>query len=358
MAKTRFGKSSTDTEAVTDETGSTTTGRSIATRDPRFFQLARQNGILDDEPDTTPRNLDDILDFIDNERLTPGLTDPEFKRFRDIIRTAPNERSVAWHMNDLLAKREGPTYVQQLDVPFARLPKGLGFNQGMSEPVPDFIEGFLRTSFACDDVLETLGPSVDPTGADFSIPLAHLVGEFKRVGGDVVCGSRQVAYDAACLVFGRDRAMELLDSVDEPDTAYVAGFVCSGDRVRLSVHWSTYDGSGKKIYRQHELFDEAMLSTPEKFRLARRKIRNLQDWAMQNADLCRTMMREFQRQGERRSSELATQEPAALVETEFADLVAAGPGKVAKGGKDKGPAARQRVAKRPQKCKGSSKARA
>lgn len=114
----------------------------------------------------------------------------------------------------------------------------------MPIPRPDYIQGYVKESFGFDDLLEAVEPWADPEEVDRPITLSHLVGEIRTPGGDIVFGSLELAYDAACPVYGRQQANTLLESVDEPNTAHVAGFITDGLRFQISVHYSAPDRHG------------------------------------------------------------------------------------------------------------------
>ena len=101
-------------------------------------------------------------------------------------------------------------------------------------------------------------------------------------------GSRQAAHDAASLVYGRGQALLAFEKENNGEEAYVASFVCDGERLQLSVHLIRKAvATAKTSYHQYIVFDGNIRSDLPTFLNGRRRLLNLRDWAKDNAALFR-----------------------------------------------------------------------
>ncbi len=259
----------------------------VPTTDPRFPRLALENGILLHNSSVPPLNLEEIKLFLGQDRKSPDPGQTEFTTYEQQAETAPGEPGVKSALQDnILQRRKYGVYKIEHDQQFSRFPINVGFNNGLSAATPDWVEGYFKKYFDQNSTVELLGDSAVPTAVTFPIALAHLVGEFKKLGGNLATGSQQAAYAATCLVNGRDLARLSMQKSTEPGMAYVGSFVSDGHYLRISVHYTTEDPISKATqYRQYLVFDANIQQDPEHFKDGRRRLRNLQDWTQQNAEM-------------------------------------------------------------------------
>ena len=278
--------SSSPSPSRSDESGSDTT---VSTTDVLFGQIARHNGILDHDSSIPPTNLKDIQLFLAQKRDSPDPGKTEFTDYERDVKRASNEISTVLAVTSgILQKSRDPLYTGYPNQHFANFPTNVGFNDGLSAARPDWIEGYLKDAFENNSIVERLDGVAVQTSGKFPIVLAHLAGEFKRRGGNMVCGSDQAAYDAAYLVYGRKQAQVLMHKADESGKAYVGSFVCDGQHLQISVHYTTkHPTSGATEYRQYLMFDENIQRDLEHFINGRRHLRNLQDFSRRNANMIR-----------------------------------------------------------------------
>lgn len=116
--------------------------------------------------------------------------------------------------------RYGKVYNQA----FTAFPKNVGFNTGISAPRPDMVEGLEMPEFDPFLVRQQLGGATVPTSGTNAITLPHLAGEWKGPGKDMILVQAQAAYDGACMVYGRNKALSFLDSPDPTGHAFVSTF--------------------------------------------------------------------------------------------------------------------------------------
>lgn len=176
---------------------------------------------------------------------TPGQT--EFAAFRSDVEVSGNEVSVGVALLSILKRCDLP-YKRSLYQPFTKFPPKVGFNDGLSVAKPDLVEGYFAPAFKPYVFQRPLGDSAVPKQCEYPIAMSHLTGEFKKLGGDFRCGQHQAAYDAASLVYARDQAVGAIHRPDKADAAFVGSFICDGERLQISVHYSSKDSSGKTVY--------------------------------------------------------------------------------------------------------------
>lgn len=260
----------------------------VLTTDPRFPRHALENGILPYNPSTPPSNFEDIKAFLEQDRKSPGPDQTEFTTYQQQVETAPGEAGVKSALQDnILQRRKYGVYKIEHDQQFSRFPGNVGFNNGLSAATPDWVEGYFKNYIDQQNpTFQLLGDSAVPTAVTFPIVLAHLVGEFKKLGGNLATGSQQAAYAAACLVYGRDLASLSMQKGIEPGMAYVGSFVSDGHYLRISVHYKTEDPISQATqYRQYVVFAANVQQDYEHFEIGYRMLRNLQDWTQQNAGM-------------------------------------------------------------------------
>ncbi len=284
--ETKSGKSGTESDltgktSASDKTTSST--KSIPSSDSKFPGIIRKNGILQDYESTEPSNIDKIRYTFKRPRESPSPELKDFKRYRRAVGLAGNENAIQRTVLSLLKNDDDEDQKQLINQQFIEFPSNVGFNNGLSAAKPDFVEGYLEEAFQPYPIKDLLGGSAVLTPDQFPIALPHNIGEFKRRGGDFECGTCQAAYDAACLVYGRNHACISMSKMDEANAAHVGSFVSDGKRLLISVHYSATNASGKTVYHQCPIYDSSISMDYNSFKLGYRQIRNLQDWARGNA---------------------------------------------------------------------------
>jgi hypothetical protein len=160
------------------------------------------------------------------------------------------------------------------------IPQNVGFNDGLSAPKPDFVEGLDLTEFRPVPVRMIKGAVVRPGASATTLP--HLTGEWKAPGKDMNLAELQAAYSGAALVYGRDQANEYLGAPDPPAHAVVCSFAMDGKTLNTYAHYSE-QASPKAIYHQTEIESTNLLRSFDDYRKGRRQLRNLQDHAREES---------------------------------------------------------------------------
>ena len=285
MPKVKPSKGSSSTR--TSEEGSFKE-KLVPCSDPRFVPIARKNGVLLHDGDCQPKNIKNIVSILNQPRDSPGPGQQEFRKYDGDIKRATNEKEIGYTILSLLKRYGDNDYASQLDRQLVNFPKAVGLNDGLSPPKPDFSEGYVEDVINPHLLSPQIVGAIVPTQGESSIALSHFVGEFKKLGGDIVLGSRQAAYDAASLVYSRGQALLALEKENDGEEAYVASFVCDGERLQLSVHFVRKAVATAKIsYHQYIVFDGNIRLDLQNFLNGRRRLLNLRDWAKDNAALFR-----------------------------------------------------------------------
>jgi hypothetical protein len=164
---------------------------------------------------------------------------------------------------------------------FTAFSKHVGFNNGLSAPQPDMIEGpgerFFKL-FPVDDRL--CGAAVLVKEVPNSITLPHLAGEWKGPGGDIIETRTWSAYDGTTLVYGRNQALEYLGDFDPRSHATATTFTTDGTSINSFAHYPAQSEEGGKIeYHQSPIASTNMTNSYEEFKMGRKQLRNLQDYA-------------------------------------------------------------------------------
>ena len=282
----RFDPNSSRSQATT-KTSYESRSKTAYSTSSSFAFRAFQNGILNSASSKPPANLEFLQERIDRSRATPSPTESYYKVFADSARKARNEQTVLLETSHLL-KRYGELdlgYTKDYNQAFTEFPKNVGFNNGLSSAKPDFVEGLRITEFDPFPVCEELGGAAVPALGMHAIALQHFAGEWKGPAGHMTEAQHQAAYDGACMVYGRNEARSLLDP-DPAGHAYVQTFTIDGTNLNTFAHYSS-ESQGKVKYHQYLTSESALHSSYEVFKKARRRLRNLQDYAKETSEKLR-----------------------------------------------------------------------
>lgn len=124
---------SMDGASTTKTTSTTTSG---------FAIQAYENGILNRISSKPPTNLNDKRKQVTRSRVTASPPESVYKRYVDRVGGAVNEATMVVEVSKRLLKDyDDPGYRAAFNQAFTRFPKDVGFNNGLSAPQPDFVEG-------------------------------------------------------------------------------------------------------------------------------------------------------------------------------------------------------------------------
>ncbi|KAK3336960.1 hypothetical protein B0T19DRAFT_437661 [Cercophora scortea] len=129
-----------------DSQDSTTASKTTSTTTSCFAVQAFKNGILPPLHSKPPTNLEDIQKRFARSRETASPPEARHKQYVNGVGKAGNEATMVVKTSKYLLKDyhdddDDEAYNQSFNRSFTGFPKGIGFNNGLSAPQPDFVEG-------------------------------------------------------------------------------------------------------------------------------------------------------------------------------------------------------------------------
>ncbi len=163
-------------------------------------------------------------------------------------------------------------------------PAEVSFNNGLSAPQPDFVEGLKAEKFGLFPI-ETIKAAVLYEDDPASVTLPHIAGEWKGRGKNMFTAELPAAYDGAALVYTRGtKPPAYLEKPDPPGHAEVRTFTSDGTHIHFYAHYAAPSGEdGRLEYHQHEYAVENVTSTYKGHKDGYKGIRNAQDHAKEQS---------------------------------------------------------------------------
>lgn len=202
ILKEPTGLRSSKTRASGQSWSTATAEKTLSTTAPGFEKRLRQNGVLhpNDSRLIPPSNLVQIIRRCSRKRAGP--TEEEYQHFMDLSSDASNERDMGATVEKyLFVDRMEPGclptgYRAHLDKQWLDYPRSQGFNNGLSNPRPDYTEGYKRSDFP--PAIGNLGGviALDNKAPEF-IALPHFAAEYKRRDSSTDSAEVQAGYVGA-----------------------------------------------------------------------------------------------------------------------------------------------------------------
>lgn len=259
------------------ETGTKTTN-TISTTSTGFEEKALDNGILGRDGSKAPTNIDDLRTYLNKARESASPSASVYNEYVSELEAAPNEWTVVVETRPLFMNN-GQGYRKAYNQALTAVPKEVGFNNGLSAPQPDFIEGLGRQAFRPFPIAEELGGAATLVNQLRSIALPHMVGEWKAQGKDMKKARIQSSYDGATLVYGRDQALRYLGEPDAVGEAAVVSFTSDGSCMNFFSHHAEPNEDGKVEYHQYPIDATVMTTSHEAFKRGWKQIHNAEEYA-------------------------------------------------------------------------------
>ncbi|GAW17929.1 hypothetical protein ANO14919_073980 [Xylariales sp. No.14919] len=267
--------------------------KSVSTTASSFAAKAEANNILL-VTSLPPTNINDLRECFSKSGSSVSATRSQFLRYSKHVNRSLNEAAVSdlkWHLlKDYIDEEDeddpSPYYTYAINQQFTNFPRNVGFNDGLSPPQPDFIEGPWRRTFGQFPIEEVSG-AVPVKDKIISIALPHIAGEWKANGKDMERARVQSAYDGAALVYARTQALKCLGKSDPPGHAKVITFITDGTILKLYAHYASPSKEGTLEYHQYRIETVDLLRSCDVFNLGRQGLRNLQDYARKEAEALR-----------------------------------------------------------------------
>ena len=288
VSKSKLSQFSVITESFNSETKLTRSKQFIFTTDTGFHGAAFDNGILDPSSSKSPTNLKSCQEHINRGRDTASPSESEYEKFVHKIQTACNKQTVVLQTSQLLKEydKADMRYSKVYNQVFNAFPKNIGFNNRLSAPQPDMVEGLEMPEFDPFPVRQQLDRAAVPTPSPHTITLPHLAGEWKGPGKDMRLAQTQAAYDGACMVYSRNKALSFLNNPDPAGYAHVQTFTTDGTILNTFAHYSS-ESQGQVKYHQCLTSSSVLILSYEDFKTGRRRLRNLQDNAKETSEKLR-----------------------------------------------------------------------
>ncbi|KAK0655178.1 hypothetical protein B0T16DRAFT_450910 [Cercophora newfieldiana] len=159
----------------------------------------------------------------------------------------------------------------ELQLIFTGLPEGLGFNDGLSAPQPDYVEGLEEGEFEPFPVREIIDGAVLYENDPYSLS----------------------SYFGAALVYARNKALAYIGMSDPPGAAAVT---TDGTILDQFAHYAEKTKDGKTKYHQYRIKSTNLIISHESFEEGRRSLRNAQDFARDQSYAPRDDLREHYQQ--------------------------------------------------------------
>ncbi|KAK4134963.1 hypothetical protein BT67DRAFT_360119, partial [Trichocladium antarcticum] len=282
MGKTKTGSNKVSSPSDSSDRATTTT-KTISTTSSGFEARAYQNGIIGPRYSKPPTNIREIEGQHARPRETASPTESEHKRYACTISKAGNKATVVVEVSEKLLKKydDDDGYVRSFNRAFTGFPKDVGFNNGLSAPQPDFVEGPEMQEYRPFPIHEYVPGAVLYKDDRYSVTLPHLAGEWKGPDVNIAEATLQSGYDGAALVYARNQALEFIGKPDPPGHGEVRTFTTDGTNINFYVHYAvpSEGGDGTLEYHQYQYASANVKDTYQGHKDGRRGIRNEQDYA-------------------------------------------------------------------------------
>lgn len=278
-------KSTSPNPTVEPSTTKTTlTTKTTSTTLSGFAIQAHKNGILNPFKSEPPTNIDDIRERVARSRGSVSPTESDHNLYVKTVVSTANEATLVVKMSrKLLKEYDHEGYQQAYNQAFTGFPKDVGFNNGLSVPQPDLIEGLPMEDYESFPIDEYVKGAVVCKDDPQSLTLPHFAGEWKGRGKNMEEARLQSAYDGAALVFARKMALSHLGKADPPGHSEITTFTTDGTNLNLFAHYAAPSGDGTLKYHQHPIKTINLLKSHEEYNEGRRSLRNSQENAKEQA---------------------------------------------------------------------------
>ncbi|GAP92039.1 putative heterokaryon incompatibility [Rosellinia necatrix] len=278
---------------------SLTTTKTTLTTTSGFAIQARNNGILDPIDSKPPKNLEDIRKRQTRSRATASPPEPVYRHYANKVWKAPNEATIVVEASgNLLKEYDGKGYDRVFNQAFTGLPKNMGFNDGLSAPQPDFVEGPEMGEFRPFPIASHVPGAPLYRDNPHSVTLPHIAGEWKGPDGSMRIAELQSAYDGAALVHARNQALAYMGQSDPPGHAEITTFTTDGTTLNHYAHYAAPSAEDPDAleYHQYHVLSINLTSTYQGHKDGRKSLRNAQDHAKTQSEQLRDQLKQHWKQ--------------------------------------------------------------
>lgn len=316
-----------------------------------FATRACDQGILNPKLSKAPSNIEDLRACLEKSRGSPEPSENYFETYCGKTDRAINKATLVYYFVGKMVRplpdlRDGALeYDQILNQRCDEFPVNIGFNNALSAPKPDIVEGFYESSFGSFPIADELSArgGILYGWAD-SVVLPHFAGELTGPGGCVETAQSKSAHDGACFVYARNQALMYMadkakdelppndpakdaipsndkakdivpltgttkdiapptdktqDTIPPTDAnrAAIVTFTSNGKDLDLFGHFATESEQSGVEYHQCLIATESLVNTYDGFKRGRRMIRNAQEFARDEAQKLREGLVTLWREG-------------------------------------------------------------
>ncbi|KAL7970113.1 hypothetical protein HDV63DRAFT_394400 [Trichoderma sp. SZMC 28014] len=281
-----------------DSTSESQKTKTTSTTSSGFADQAYKNGILPPLHSKPPTNLEDIQKRHARSRETASPPETKYKQYVNNVGKAGNEATMVAKTSGYLLKDydDNEGYNQSFNRAFTGFPENVGFNNGLSAPQPDFVEGLEKREYEPFPVDEHIGVAVLYEDDPYSLTIPHVAGEWKGRGKDMEEAGLQSSYDGAALVYARNQALSYMGRSDPPGHAEVTTFTTDGTTLNQYAHYAEESEDGTTKYHQYRIKSINLIDSHKEFKDGRRSLRNAQDYAKDQSSALRDDLREHWKQ--------------------------------------------------------------
>ena len=275
----------------------TKTTTKAASTTSSFVVQAYKNGMLNPARSKPPTNLGTIRERHARSRASTSPSESEYWSYFRTVSGVPNEATMVFEVGRRLLKQHSDDgYRTAFNQPFTNFPEGVGFNNDLPAPQPDFAEGLAMQEYCPFPVDEHVDSAVLYKADPDSLTLPHLAGEWKGRGKNMEEAELQSRYDGAALVYSRNQALSYLGKSDPPGHAEITTFTTDGTLVNFYAHYAEQTEDGTLKYHQYQYASAHMKDSHQSHKDGRKGLRNQQDHAREQSYALRDQLKEHWKQ--------------------------------------------------------------
>jgi len=311
----KMGQKKKKTSDPTDDSKSTKT---TLTTTSGFADKAYKNGIFRPLHSRPSTNLNDIRRQYAAPRATASPPESVYEGYANRVGKAGTEATMVFEVGGKLLKEyDDKGYRQEFNRSFTNAPQDAGYNNGLSAPQPDFVEGLEKQEFRPFQVADHIPGAALYQDDPFSLTLPHVAGEWKARGKDMEEAELQSVYDGAALVHARNQALAYMGKSDPPGYAAITTFTTDGTNLNMYAHYAIPSEEDDILEdHQYKYASTNIKDSYQGYKDGRKGLRNAQDYAREQSYALKDQLKEHWKQQRSTFHPIAEKEPLPAPEEE------------------------------------------
>lgn len=245
-------------------------------------------------------NLEEIQRRLARSRTTASPPESVYKDYAHTVGAAPNEATIVIEASGkLLEEYTGKGYKKAYNQAFTGYPKDVGFNNGLSAPQPDFVEGVEGVEgeeYRPFPIDKHVPGAVLYRDNPHSITLPHIAGEWKGPDGSMREAELQSRFDGAALINARTQALSYMGKSDPPSHAEVTTFTTDGKNISFFAHYAIEAEDSTLEYHQYPIKSTSLVNSHGGHKEGRKELRNAQGYAREQSYALKNQLQEHYKQ--------------------------------------------------------------